>query len=121
MLHSNYTTMDKNKKYLNETDHPHPHLGNMIAKVMQEKRLTKSHVARKMNISPSTMAKYLENQSIQFGILWRLCLAIEYDFLSALITHYPAFVPKEEPTEAYEKIKDLEKEIAIYKNILKVD
>lgn len=112
--------MDKHKKYLNEMEHPHPHLGNMIAEVMREKRLTKSYIARKMNISPSTMAKYLQNPSIQFGILWRLCLAIEYDFLSVLKSYYPASIRKEEPTEAYEKIKDLEKEIAIYKNILKI-
>ena len=103
-----------NRRYLDKMPNPHPHLGATILKVIKEKRYTKAEVARQMNVSPSALAKYLENSSIQFGILWKFCIVLDYDFLAELREFYPkAFSLKENP-----KIAELEKEIEIYKNLL---
>lgn len=103
-----------NRRYLDKMPNPHPHLGAMILKVIKDKRYTKAEVARQMNVSPSALAKYLENSSIQFGILWKFCIVLDYDFLAELREFYPkAFSLKENP-----KIAELEKEIEIYKNLL---
>lgn len=103
-----------NRRYLDKISNPYPHLGVMILKVIKEKRCTKAEVARQMNVSPSTLAKYLENSSIQFGILWKFCVVLDYDFLAELREFYPKAFPLKEN----QKMIELEKEIEIYKNLL---
>lgn len=113
--------MSKYRKYLDKMEYPHPHLGNMIEKIIRKKRISQAEVARKMNVSPSTMANYLRQPSIQFGILWKLCIALEYDFLSELKTYYPPKIQSKNNTAEQEKIQELEKEIAIYKTALRIN
>ncbi len=109
--------MFNGRKYLEKSEHPHPHIGNLVRNIMTEKRISKAEVARKLNVTPSVVNEYLKNPSLQFGILWKLCIALNYDFLSELKKYYPPSLP----TPEQEKIADLEKEIAIYKSALKIN
>lgn len=114
-----------NRKYLQKSKHPHPHIGQLVKRVMWEKKITQAEVARRMTISPSSLAKYFRQPSLQFGILWNLGIAIGYDFLTELTDYYPpslllngeAKISKE-LIEKQQKIADLEKEIEIYKAVL---
>lgn len=112
----------KGRRYLDELPYPYPHIGNMVHKVIKQKRFTKAEVARRMNVSPTIMARYLKNQSIQYGILWKFCVVLNYDFLSDLEEYYPKELPKKINTEIailQKKIESLESEIEIYKGLLK--
>lgn len=114
--------MSKNRRYLDKMEYPHPHIGQLVWKVMCEKKISKAEAARLMNVSPSSIANYLCQPSLQFGILWKLCVVLKYDFLSDLQQYYPPNLPADNGVrlKTEEKIKDLEKEIAIYKAALKI-
>ncbi|UPQ74863.1 MULTISPECIES: helix-turn-helix domain-containing protein [Chryseobacterium] len=114
-----------NRKYLQKSQHPHPHIGQLIKRVMREKKITQAEVARRMALTPSSIAKYFRQPSLQFGILWNLSMAIGYDFLTALTDYYPPSLPLNEDAkivkelaEKEQRIADMEKEIAIYKAAL---
>ena len=101
---------------MEKTEYPHPHLGEMVKNVMQEKRISQAEVARKLGVGSSTVAHYLRQPSLHFGTLWKLCIALQYDFLADFQRLYPATMPSNEQ----QKIKELEKEIAIYKAALRI-
>lgn len=114
-----------NRMYLRKSNHPHPHIGQLVKNVMRDKKLSQAEVARRMTISPSSLTNYFKQPSLQFGILWNLGIAMEYDFLTELSDYYPpGFVLNAKSkmvAELDEKIKliaDLQKEISIYKSAL---
>ncbi len=113
------------RKYLEKSKNPHPHIGHMILKFLFEKKITQADLARRLNVSPSTMASYFRQPSIQFGILWNIGIALDHDFLTELTNYYPSdfiFNAKsklvEELRNKTQQLADLEKEIAIYKKAL---
>lgn len=113
------------RKYQEKSASPHPHIGALVRKVMISKGVSQAELARRLQVTSSSMSQYLENSSLQFGILWNLGIALEHDFLTELCNHYPtAITPNEkskliiELNEKTEKIIDLEKEIQIYKAAL---
>lgn len=102
---------------MEKTEYQLPHLGEMVKNVMQEKRISQAEVARKLGVGSSTVAHYLRQPSLHFGTLWKLCIALQHDFLAEFQRLYPATMPSNEQ----QKIKELEKEIAIYKAALKIN
>ena len=92
---------------------------------MNSKRISQAELARKMQISSSSMSALFTRPSMQFGILWNIGIALEYDFLTEIANNYPATIPRNEKSKivsalnAKEKeVEDLEKEIRIYKSAL---
>lgn len=112
--------MKRIRKHLEEMEYPHPHIGNLIAKVLRDKHISQAEAARRMNVSSSTISGYLSQPSIQFGILWKLCIVLKHDFLSELKGYYPPYMPVEKENEHLEKIQELEKEIEVYQSALKL-
>jgi len=113
------------RKYQEKSSAPHPHLGALVRKVMYSKAISQAELARRMQVRPSSLAKYFQNASLQFGILWNLGIALEHDFLTELSNYYPVNISFNEKSklvtelkEKTEKISDLEKEIKIYKAAL---
>lgn len=113
------------RKYEEKSTSPHPHIGAMVRKVMINKAVSQAELARRMQISSSSLAQYFQNSSLQFGILWNLGIALEHDFLTELSNYYPANISFNEKSklvselkEKTDKITDLEKEIQIYKSAL---
>ncbi|PVV61901.1 helix-turn-helix domain-containing protein [Chryseobacterium sp. HMWF035] len=113
------------RKYQKKGDFPHPHLGELVRKIIDDKKLTQAEVARRMQISPTSLANYFNQSSLQFGIVWNIGLAIGYDFLTELTNYYPSTLALNEDakivkelTEKTQRIADMEKEIEIYKAAL---
>jgi transcriptional regulator with XRE-family HTH domain len=103
-----------------------PHLGNMVARQLKKKRIRNSEIARKMGLNPQSINGYLQSESFQFRILWDLGMALEYNFLADLMEHLPAKVFHSTPSKFQDiilaqaqEIMDLNKEIEIYKGLLK--
>lgn len=116
------------RKYQLKKEHPHPHIGRMVRRAMNAKNISQSDLARRMGVSANTVSSYLKNASLQFGIVWDIAVAIQYDFLSELVNYYPEAVSLNEASKVMitlrEKealVADLQKEIAIYKKALKID
>ena len=113
------------RKYLKQDQNPYPHMGNMLAKVLQSQKMTKVEAARRIGVSPTTFSAYLNQQSLQAGIIWKASLAFGHDFFSELVTALPTSIqrPVENPLVAQiqalqSELKDLQKENVLYKNLL---
>ncbi|MCY0976426.1 helix-turn-helix transcriptional regulator [Chryseobacterium wangxinyae] len=113
------------RKYQEKSNSPHPHIGEMVRKVMVKRGVSQAELARKMNVTSSSMAQYLQNSSLQFGILWNLGIALEHDFLTELLNYYPATISLNEKSKLVSELRDktmtitdLEKKIKIYKSAL---
>ena len=117
--------MDTTKKYKIPGAAPHPHIGKLIQIKVREKQLTYAEVARRIGVNATVFQAYLSNASVQFGILWKISIAIEYNFFADLMPYLPARTLNNNDSIFQQKIKeqdleiaDLKKEIEIYKGIL---
>ncbi len=113
------------QKSLDKTNHPHPHIGNMIEQVLKQKGITNAALARKLNISSSNIKIYLNNNTLQFSTLWNISIALNYDFLGEIMNSYPSefpFNPNGNLWKSFDSKKneteDLQKEIKIYRSAL---
>jgi hypothetical protein len=117
--------MDHSKKYKIQGTSPHPHIGKLIHKKVREKQLSSAEVARRIGVNATVFQAYLSQTSVQFGILWKIGVAIEYNFFADLMAYLPPAalnannsVFQQKIKEQHNEIVDLKKEIEIYKNIL---
>lgn len=101
--------------YLNPGNHPYPHIGNMIRKKIFDLNLTASEAARRLGVASSTVHAYYQQPSLQLGIIWKLSIALQYDFLSDIITQYP----ENFPVKVDDKIAEQEKELEILRGLLR--
>ncbi|MDR1679275.1 MAG: hypothetical protein LBR81_05795 [Prevotellaceae bacterium] len=61
-----------------------PHNGNLLEKYIAEQRIVKSHLARRMDITPPSMNLYLTRGSLQTVVWWRISRALQHNFLAEL-------------------------------------
>jgi len=115
----------KARKYQEKVKNPHPHIGMLVKRIMEEKKISQAELARRMQLTPTSIVNYFKQSSLQFGILWNIGIALEHDFLTELTNYYPADITfnsnsklVEELNNKTNQIKDLEKEIEIYKKAL---
>ena len=118
--------MDDSKKYKLQGIHPHPNLGKLIERKLKERRLTKAEVSRRLGITPSVFQQYIKQESVQFGVLWKIGIVIEYNFFAGLMEYLPEHILNSAQSsfqktiaQQADEIADLKKEIEIYKGILK--
>lgn len=102
-----------------------PHLGKLIEKKTRETNKSNASIAASIGVSPIGYARYFEQSSIQFRILWKISIALKYNFLADMMDYLPEDVlhnsqsSYKETIEAQaNEIADLKKEIEIYKSIL---
>lgn len=107
--------MSRSHTYLKPGAHPYPHIGEFIRAKLRELHISSSEAARRLGVGTSTVQAYYQQPSLQFGILWKLSMALNYDLLSDLIKSYPENFPvKTDP-----KIAELEKEVEILRGLLR--
>ncbi len=102
-----------------------PHMGSLIKQRILEKKLTFAEVCRRINIKQPVMNGYFEQPSLQTKIIWKISIAIEHNLFADLIEKLPPAIQNANNTSFQqtiklqeEEIKDLKKEIVIYKEIL---
>jgi hypothetical protein len=114
----------------------HPHMGEMVEKVMNEKGVNNTVVSEKISRSRTGVARYKLEPSLQGRILWKLGLVLQHNFFADLSAQFPIQVTTaehlqernslneiiqtkdEQLKEKDQQIRDLEKELAIYKEIV---
>ena len=101
--------------YLSPGAHPYPHIGQFIRAKLRELHVSSPEAARRLGVSTSAVHAYYKQPSLQFGIIWKLSMALNYDLLSDLISNYPPNFPvKTDP-----RIAELEKEVEILRGLLR--
>jgi transcriptional regulator with XRE-family HTH domain len=113
-------------KYLEKGENDHPALGNFVNWFLAEKHLKKKDIADKLGIHPSTLQQYLKQQSVQFGIMWRLSQAMNYnlimDLAERLNIDFETKTEKQLRAELAEKedlIKTMEIQLGLYEKLMK--
>lgn len=108
-----------------------PHFGNLLVQVMEDKRLTKTDVANLIGCNPVSVHSYIKAETLQMKLIWRLSKGLDYDFFENISNHLGdnAQVKLEQKKlfelqqqqlqEMKQEIRDLQKEVSIYKEILK--
>ena len=110
---------------INPNDTKHPHMGALLEKVMNDKGIIAAAVADGMGRSHTSILNYKKQHSLQGRILWKLGLVMKHNFFADLSAQFPIKSPsadelafQEQLLEKEQRIRDLEKEVAIYKEIV---
>lgn len=79
---------------------------------------TKAELARRIGVGQSTVNSYTKLQSVQFGVLWKIGIAINHNFFTDLTPFLPPYMPGSTMNSSSQEVIDLQKELEIYKKLL---
>ncbi|MBC7449920.1 MAG: helix-turn-helix transcriptional regulator [Cytophagales bacterium] len=65
-------------------------IGELIKSVAERRGISKSEMARRLNMSATNVHKIFKRQSIDTDLLSRICTLLEYDFFLHYISKKPA-------------------------------
>jgi plasmid maintenance system antidote protein VapI len=101
-----------------------PHIGQMVARVIADRKISKSQLARWLQIHPSGIDRYLKQSTLHVALLWKLGEVLQYNFFAALMQEFPiAYVSEKEVQEKQQlqqQIIDLQKENELYQKVLRL-
>ncbi|MDD4991108.1 MAG: hypothetical protein PHR83_02640 [Paludibacter sp.] len=124
--------IDNRKKYQLQASVPYPHVGELVESYLNKHMSNHTYVAKQLGVAPSTVARYSESESLQLGILWKLSLVTNHNFIleigSQLPIDYPtpaAILAQNQLDDKQKEIEDLQRqierlniELSVYKNIV---
>ena len=99
-----------------------PHIGSIVKQHIAKSKLTHSQLGRIMNISPISFSRYGEQKSLQSYLLWSLGKVLDVNMFDILAKAHPVHPPAIVNTNEQmlqQRVIDLEKELAIYKEIMR--
>lgn len=119
---------DTSNKFREKRSTDAPELGNFINWHFQENNIKKKKVSDFLGILPTTLNQYFKQSSFQFAILWRISLAVQYNFLMALGERLNiAYETKAEKAlkialaEKQSQLENLEIQLQVFKQIHKIE
>ena len=118
--------MLQTKQFEMDTTNKMPHLGRLLDEKLKAAKLTRDDVGKRIGKKGVTVYGYLEEPSLHARILWELSKALNFDFFEYLsqCLHQGASATDKlndattQITQLQNRIADLEKELAIYKEIV---
>lgn len=117
-------TMPSLTKMQNSMGKTAPHIGQMVARVIVDRNITKSQLARWLQIHPSGIDRYLKQSTLHVALLWKLGEVLQYNFFAALTQEFPiAYVSEkdvQEKQQLQQQIADLQKENELYQKVLRI-
>jgi predicted transcriptional regulator len=66
-----------------------PHIGNILKEYVKEKRIFKAGWAKQMNISPSTIEKFVKSPNMKVDTLFKTCQVLNHNFLADIAAMLP--------------------------------
>jgi len=103
---------------LNENNNM-PHNGQMLKQLMAEKHYSSSNLARALNTQIVTIYRLVEKHTISTEYLWKLSSILNTNMFSLFAQMHPVKTLTPREIDLEKKVYDLEKEIAIYKELLR--
>jgi plasmid maintenance system antidote protein VapI len=117
-------TMPSLTKMQNSMSKSAPHIGQMVARVIADRNISKSQLARWLQIHPSGIDRYLKQSTLHVALLWKLGEVLQYNFFAALMQEFPiAHVSEkdvQEKQQLQQQIIDLQKENELYQKVLRI-
>jgi hypothetical protein len=87
-----------------------PHIGQLLKAHIKEHRYYQSALARDLGVYPETVADFLKRPDNRLTVIWKICLALRYNFLSDLAAQLPPDLPCA-PTAKDRRIAELEAQV----------
>jgi hypothetical protein len=103
------------RKYHMHGEQAFPHAGNLVEKYVNEHVTNLSQFARKMDVMPSTIRQYFWSDSLQMGILWKLSLVTNHNFLLEIGSQLPIDYPTPAVLRLQQQLEDKQQEIETLK------
>src|SRR5436190_10143700 len=71
----------------------YPHIGNYLARHFANNGINRNELARQIGVANSTTTGYMKQQSLQFGILWKMSVALKQNLLAEMALRLPVDFP----------------------------
>ena len=106
-----------------------PHIGRFLSEKLDQSNLLQADLARKMNITSIGVSRYFKQPTIHVAILWNASTILKHNLFADLAALHPVGLTTKKEEKLQEKIDqdmavkdqqiaDLQKELAIYKEIV---
>lgn len=102
-----------------------PHNGKTLENYVLSSGINRAELARKMNVSNTSVYQYAESPSLQMSILWKASLALNHNFVAQLGEILPIGYLTKREKELENQVADLQKEmeklnieLSVYKSIV---
>ncbi len=95
-----------------------PHNGSLLKKYISNSEQTITALAKKMDSSQSVISRQYNTSSLRTHVWWRLGIAINRNIFAELAEHFPIQHKTKREQELEAELKDVRKELEIYKKIM---
>lgn len=104
--------VDNRKKYQLQPSVAYPHVGKLVEKYLNKHMSNRTYVGSLLNVQPTTVARYFESESLQLGILWKLSLITNHNFILEIGSQLPIDFPTPGVIQTQNQLNDKELEMA---------
>ncbi len=117
--------MNTNIMSADETKNNMPHNGKLLTDYLLKNDINRAALARKMNVSNTSVYQYAVSPSLQMSILWKASIALNHNFVAELGELLPVEHKTGNEIQLEEEIKALEAqleklnlELSVYKDVI---
>ncbi len=117
--------MNTNIMSADETKNNMPHNGKLLTDYLLKNDINRAGLARKMNVSNTSVYQYAGSPSLQMSILWKASIALNHNFVAELGELLPVKHKTGNEIQLEEEIKALEAqleklnlELSVYKDVI---
>ena len=117
--------MNTNIMSPDETKNNMPHNNKLLTDYLLKNDINRAGLARKMNVSNTSVYQYAGSPSLQMSILWKASIALNHNFVAELGELLPVKhktgneIQLEEEIKALEaRIEKLNLELSVYKDVI---
>ena len=117
--------MNTNNMSDDETKNNMPHNGKFLTDYVLKNDINRAALARKMNVSNTSVYQYAVSPSLQMSILWKASIALNHNFVAELGELLPVKHKTGNEIQLEEEIKALEAqleklnlELSVYKDVI---
>ena len=117
--------MNTNIMSADETKNNMPHNGKLLTDYLLKNDINRAGLARKMNVSNTSVYQYAVSPSLQMSILWKASIALNHNFVAELGELLPVEHKTGNEIQLEEEIKALEAqleklnlELSVYKDVI---
>ena len=100
--------MNTNIMSADETKNNMPHNGKLLTDYLLKNDINRAGLARKMNVSNTSVYQYAGSSSLQMSILWKASIALNHNFVAELGELLPVKHKTGNEIQLEEEIKALE-------------
>ena len=117
--------METNKNHQEQMSVVQPHIGKMLAVYFDGLSKSQAQLARRLKMANSSLSRMLDRDSLNFTVLWNICLTMNHNFIAELGEKLPVEFVSAREKDLQAKLADQQKEIErlnmellLYKNFV---